>query len=704
MVSLLNPALLPWFLAAGVPLAIHLLTRRTRQRAPLPTVRFLQRAIAQQSRLYRVRRLLLLILRTLAVAALITAFLKPTIISRLGTTGTERTAVVIVLDTSASMGYSAAGISAFSSARNEALRVLDALKPGDKANVILCDSQPKPILSDPADDYGALARGLRAAEVTEERGEPAAAINLAVEQLDKARGKTKRIYLFSDFQRTNWANVKFDAVPAAIQLLFVSANSGRTMNVGITNIRTYPTTPHVGEPITAECEVFNSSDGVRHVPVTLALSNGGRSTQSLDIAPYSSASANFALQFDTPSEVECMVTIPGDNMPADDTRRMVIDLRRMATVVLITDEDVSRAPNGSFFVARALRPDPTGQAGFRVIPVKPLDLNNPLLHAADAVIVCNAPRMPEQQYHALSRYVTNGGSLLWFLYGSQISAQLNALGRQLPAAEPLPLQVDHTVDLSGNGKGYVTLTEARYDSPLLKAFKDPAAADLSHIHFKRICTTSEVDPRAETLLKYDDGTAAAVRTGEGSGSLLLVNMSPDPAWSDLARQQAFLPLLHEFLKGLLTRELGVHDFVAGGAASATIPTEAGHPITRVACTGPDGDVAITTDPVTGSVVIDRAKRCGFYHIAAENRTVGDIAVNMSADETDLRTIDPRELESDRRRQNSYFAGTGVMDTEVGDLGKGRPLWPYLILITLLCLFVEQWVCGLTAKVRKRATQ
>ncbi len=700
MMTPLNPDLLPWLSAAGIPLAIHLLTRRTRVRAPLPTVRFLQRAIAHQSRLFRLRHLVLLLLRMFAIAALVLAFVKPTMNSRLGTTGAERTAVILVLDTSASMSYSAGGVSAFTSARNEAIKVLAGLKPGDEANIILCDSQPKALLTDPASDLGALESGLRSAQVSEERAEPVAAINLAVEQLAKAKSKTKRLYLFSDFQRTNWASVKFEAVPATTQILFVAANAGRTQNGGITAMHLYPTTPHVGEPILVECDVFNSTDGARHTPVTLTLSNGGRATQNLDMAPYSSATATFTFQFDTPEEVECTASLPSDNMPIDDSRRIIIDLRRMPTVVLITDEDANKAPNGAFFVARALRPDPNGQAGFRVIPVKPEDLNNPLLHAADVVIVCDAPQMPDLQYQALSRYATNGGNLLWFLYGANIGAQINSLGRQLPSAEPLPLQVDHVVNLSGNGKGYVTLTEARYESPLLKAFKDPAAADLSRIHFTRICTTSEVDPRAETLLKFDDGTAAAVRTGEGGGNLLLVNMSPDPGWSDLARQQAFLPLLHEFLKGLLAHELGAHEFLAGGMASATLQTGAGSPLAHVTCTGPDGNVNVTADPVTGSVVVDHTKRCGFYPIVADGRPAGDIAVNLSADETDLRTIDPRELESDRRRQNSYVAGTGAADVDVGDLGKGRPLWHYLLLAALLSLFAEQYVGQMKPRVRK----
>src|SRR5437660_6218769 len=135
----------------------------------------------------------------------------------------------------------------------------------------------------------------------------------------------------------------------------------------------------------------------------------------------------------------------------------------------------------------------------------------------------------------------------------------------------MPFQVEETADLAGNGKGYATLSEARYESPLLRAFKDPAAADLGRIRFRRFCVTTEVDHRAEVLLKFEDDTAAAVRASVGAGNLLLVNMAPSPGWSDLPRQDSFLPLMHEFLKGLLQRDGGATDFTAGGAAFATIP-------------------------------------------------------------------------------------------------------------------------------------
>lgn len=700
MFSLLNPALLPWLAAAGVPLVIHLLTRRARRRLDLPTVRFLQKTLAQQSHLFRWRHLLLLLLRTLAVVALILAFTKPTLNSPLAAPGGERAGVVLLLDVSESMAYTAGGVSSLNRARNEAMKALEGLRPGDRANVALCGAQPVAALSQPVEDLGAIRNALRTAQPTEERADPAAAVNLAVEQLAKTNTRAKRLYIFSDFQRTNWAEAKFETVPADTRLLFVNTEGAERENLGITSIRMRPSTPRVGETVSLACEVFNSGPATRTVPVTLNLSTGARYSQTVTPGPYSSATVSFPLQFDSPQRVECTASLPPDNLPLDDTRRAVIDLRQMPRVLLITDENAAAPPGASYFLGRALHPDPARPIGFRVQPVRPAALNQPLLASADAVVVCNAPQMPEVQYEALARYVTGGGNLVWFLYGDRIGKQIDSLARRLPAAEPMPLRVEGVTDLSGNGKGFVTLAEARYESPLLKAFKDPAAADLTRIRFRRLCMTTEVGPRAEVLLKFEDGTAAAVRTGEGSGNLLLVNMSPSPAWSDLARQEAFLPLMHEFLKGILVRDGGVREFVPGAAVSASIPPVPGARALRVTCSGPDGEVPAAADPVTGSVVLERVKRSGFYRIDSGRRPAAALAVNPHADESDLRSLDPRELESQRQKELTYLAGMNRASADIADLTKGRPLWQYLLLLTLLFLFLEQWVSRIRPTVRR----
>src|SRR5260221_11062551 len=71
-----------WALAAGgavlgLPVIIHLLTRARGTPFFYPTIRFVQEAVVARRRVSRLRDILLLLLRTLAVAAIAGAFARP---------------------------------------------------------------------------------------------------------------------------------------------------------------------------------------------------------------------------------------------------------------------------------------------------------------------------------------------------------------------------------------------------------------------------------------------------------------------------------------------------------------------------------------------------------------------------------------------------------------------------------------------------
>jgi len=668
-------------------------------------MRFVRKSMAQQSRLFKWRHILVLLLRVLIVASLVLAFTKPVVTGPLSFSGGGKQCMIVIVDDSASMGYRTGSASTLDHARQDALNLLTSLRSGDRANVIICDGHPHPILGEPGIDIGALRGGLQSVEASPQKADPSSAINMAVEQLGLAPSeiKSRSIYILSDFQRSNWGDVRFDAVPSDVKLAFLPSTDDSRSNTGITSIHLFPVAPRAGEPATVTCEVFNSAAAVQNLPVTLTLNNGYKTSQNVSLAPFSSANVSFDLQFDTPQTVECTVSIPDDPLQIDNTRRAVIDLQQSATVLLVTDESVSDPASAVYYLSRALHPNPNSTAGFHLITVKPSGLTPAVLHSADAVMVCDAG-MDQSQAEMVEQFVTGGGNLVWMLCGNSPGAQLADFAKLLPPQSPIPFAVQNVEDLSGNGTGYVTLAEAHYESPLLKAFKDPAAANLSSIHFKKIAITTEVDQRAEILLKYDDGTVAALRTDEGSGSLLLLNMSPAPSWSDLARQDAFLPLMHEFLKGLLTRAQNARESFAGDSASTSIGSQAGSvKPTNISCLGPDGDAHISSDAATGSVIIDQTTSPGFYRILQNGQTqVGDIAVNVSPDESDLRQIDPSELESAEQKQRSYFVAS--TNTSPGSLNHDTPIWPYLLVAALVLLILEQWLAGLNARnVRKELT-
>ena len=142
--SFLNSALFPALLAlVGVPLLIHLLNLKFPTYFAFSSVKHLRDTIAQRSKLFRWRHLVLLALRTLFVLALLFAFLRP-VLPRFGSnakSGSSRT-VLLLLDRSLSMEHLAGGVSARQRAIGDAQKILGTLGSDDSVNIILAGQTP----------------------------------------------------------------------------------------------------------------------------------------------------------------------------------------------------------------------------------------------------------------------------------------------------------------------------------------------------------------------------------------------------------------------------------------------------------------------------------------------------------------------------------------------------------------------------------
>lgn len=100
--TFLAPALLALGLAAGVPLALHLMQRHQGRRVVFPALRYLRRAEREQATRLRLRQVLLLALRVLALLLLAAAAARPFL--PVGGPGHHPTSVVVILDNSMASG------------------------------------------------------------------------------------------------------------------------------------------------------------------------------------------------------------------------------------------------------------------------------------------------------------------------------------------------------------------------------------------------------------------------------------------------------------------------------------------------------------------------------------------------------------------------------------------------------------------------
>ena len=98
--SFLAPLYLLLAAAIAVPLLIHLMRRRIGARVDFPAARYLERAEKEHSRTLKIRNLLLMLLRVLALLAIVAAAARP--VARWLGAGHAPTAIAIVIDNSLS--------------------------------------------------------------------------------------------------------------------------------------------------------------------------------------------------------------------------------------------------------------------------------------------------------------------------------------------------------------------------------------------------------------------------------------------------------------------------------------------------------------------------------------------------------------------------------------------------------------------------
>src|SRR6516162_5545041 len=153
----------PWYLiglaAAAIPLIIHLSRSRRTKKMRFSTTRFFTDQFLRSYRMSRLKELLLLACRmalfALFAVALTQPLFRPRNASGAGGGGEGKRTVVLVLDNSASMGYTENKETLLARAGKAARSIVDGLKDGDSATIVLAgrrESGPEVLLDEPTEN------------------------------------------------------------------------------------------------------------------------------------------------------------------------------------------------------------------------------------------------------------------------------------------------------------------------------------------------------------------------------------------------------------------------------------------------------------------------------------------------------------------------------------------------------------------------
>ena len=653
-----------WFLAAlaAVPLLAHLFSRTRPHTRDFPSLRLLREAMRRVARVRRPRDRWLLLLRTLAMAALAFAFLQPWLVSPFAAQRGAAKTVLLVVDVTASMGYVDGTRTRLAQATLAAEDVLATLSPGSRANVVWLRAHPAGELPEPGPNFDFLRQALRQAVVVSEPGDIAAALELANRQLSTAGGE-RELVIVSDFQKSAWNGLRWEA-PGGVRVTRIAVGDGDSPNTGLAGLALEPARPVAGQDARIVCRVRNFSGEPRRADVFV---EAGEShlTQTVEAAPWSETLAIMPVKFPHEGIVPLKATLAEDRFPGDDVRYLLAEVRGalQAGVAGMAEDKTARA---WLRAARAL----DAMSARRITPAQ---LENP--GRPDALFVAG---WKGDSAKALQAYVKNGGALVVQPAAGLDPAVVRTLLGLPAAASPEAPPAPEVRDAPG-----WRLQVKREDHPVFALYANGAFGDPANAHFRRRLGALPF-PAGTVLLAFEDGKPALSIFETGGGVVVWWNL--DLGASDWPQSTAFLPFFGELLHYLASRSSAspLHGF----EPSEPLRFDAGATLNPADVRLLDEhDQAVPIAPEAPGapthLATTRSAIPGSYRWMLQGTVLDRAVVNFPEVESDLRRLNPRELASGA---GNVIAGSAR--SRLSDLREGKLLWPWFVGAAAVLLIAE----------------
>jgi len=688
--NFLAPAFLAGLAAIAIPVIIHLINRERKVVVEFPSLMFLQRIPYRSVRRQKLRHLLLLALRCVALALLVAAFARPFFERRragISTTGARE--VVILLDRSSSMGYA----DRWAKAKDAAKKVVNGLTSGDRATLVLFASDAS-VASEPMATPDRIVAAINAAKLSAEGTRYSSALKLASQIIASSTLPRREVVVISDFQKIGWVNHNEIVFPQGTTVTPVDLGGATSSDVAVSQVTTDRDSTAERDRVTVAARLINTGSAAKSIAATLAI--GGRDVQTQRVAlPASGVQQVAFAPIAVPSgATKGVVRITPDSLAQDDVLNFTIAPDEAVPVLIV--EPSSPRENQSLFLSRALAIG--DRPSFR-IDQKRVDALTPRDFDGRALIVLDEVAPPTGPVGARLRALIDGGGGLIVVPGGSRTETWPAEWRAL--LPTIGQVVDRTDDAGG------TLSSVDYAHPIFEIFNAPRSGDFSTARFYRY---RALTPQTGTtvLARFDDGSPALVERLVGRGKVLTWASTLDSYWTNLPLQPVFLPFVHQLGKHAGryadprpwytagdVLDLSRHGeltapFLAGRGADST---------TELVLDAPSGARERVT--ATGANHMITLREQGFYELRGRDTPVGagrPIAVNVDPTESDLSHLDPQDVVVAVTSVNGqHQPGSEINTATPQDQEQRQKVWWYLLLGALLLMGVETMLSNRLSK-------
>lgn len=490
---------------------IHLLNRRRFRIVDWAATSFLLKASRESRGKKKLKHILILICRTLAIFALIFAVARPLLGGFLGSGSGSVNTVILVLDRSASMETKAE--SGAPSYREAVItRVSQAVEKMGSPRLLLIDSASGDIQEVPSPDS---LPELSTTFATDTQADIPTLLTKAIDYIDETNPGQTEIWLASDMQRGDWrptdsrwnaVRTGLESLPNKTKLRVLSSGSELAQNVAIELVASR----RVDDNLFLDLKLTRSNgDGTSTVPITYSL-KGARSAERVTMngqelrfqkrLPLSAADVDGS----------GWVGIPSDNNPRDNSVFFAFGGKEPVQSWIVSEKPSGNTAN---YLRKAAAPDGFDRYSSEIIA---LTQTTKIDWSTASLIVWQAQIPTGAVAAQLQEFATSGGSVIFFppekpsnniIFGTSWG-----LIQEAPADEY-----------------FINGSWIKDDGPWRNSLSDQKMP-IDQVRGVKRCS---IQGDGTSLAEWDDGSPLLYRQLQGLGTAIFINTLPDDRWSNL---------------------------------------------------------------------------------------------------------------------------------------------------------------------------
>lgn len=662
--------LFPFFLfalaALAIPIIIHLFNFRRYKTVYFSNVQFLKEVKEETSSRSRLKHLLVLISRLLAIAFLVFAFAQPFIPNKHNGASAGRKYVSVYVDNSFSMSAVSDGKNLFDKAKLAAKEIASNYSADDQFQLLSNDFEGKHQRLVGKEEFISMVDELEISPAVRKLSEIS---KRQKDALSRENGKNQIAYLLSDFQK-NMGALNIDSA-LAYNLVPLAADA--QANVYIDTVWFNEPVQLLNQQTQLIVKISNSGEkAIENNRLVLKLNSQTKAMADFSVEPNSFIYDTMSFVLNQANWNKAELQIQDYPITYDDNYFLAFNVIEKIKVLAVNENRSNQ------FLDALFKDQPEFDYTSTLASV--FDAN--ALKGNQLVVLNNLKSISSPLAASINSYVTEGGSVAVFPAEKCDIESYNRFLNNLQANS-----------IAGFSETQQDLAGINLQQNIFKDVFERIPENMNLPRAKKYYQyTRSTASNEETILTLKDGTSFFSRYPHGSGSLYVCGSPLDQAFSDLPVHAIFVPMFYKMT--LLNVRSGNISYFIGDKTRVEVDAKkvSGEKVYKI--TG-DNVEFIPEQLAIGNKMLlglnEQIKKAGFYRIGLENSDSADLlALNFDRKESDMKFQNASQLKEQypELNVNVVNGANAEVATVVKELDRGTPLWKLCLMLTLLFLAIE----------------